>query len=270
MSEASAWRSGEEVPVESARDRFNRFFVDHEIAWELAMAALAIAYVAIGFVLDEVTAGTRVELQVAEIALTLLFLAEFGLRFTASHDRTRYGRGHWIDLVALAPPIRGARVLRLLRLLRLVRALSGVYRAVGHIEGLARHRGFAWLLLAWIGVMLICSIWLYAAERGINKAIESPFDALWWGVVTLTTVGYGDVYPVTVEGRLAAMTLMLLGIGLFSAITATIASYLISTHRAASTPNERLVDELERLAALRAAGAIDDREYSEAKQRILG
>jgi voltage-gated potassium channel len=49
--------------------------------------------------------------------------------------------------------------------------------------------------------------------------VSSPLDALWWGVVTLTTVGYGDVYPVTPEGRLAAAILMLLGIGLFGLIT---------------------------------------------------
>ena len=131
--------------------------------------------------------------------------------------------------VALAPPIRGARVLRLLRLLRLVRAFAGIYRAGLHLHALAKHKGFAWLLVAWLGVMVVCSAWLFVAERGLNKAIESPFDALWWGVGTLTTAGYGDVYPVTTEGRLAAMVLMLLGIGLFGAITAYITSYVLST-----------------------------------------
>jgi hypothetical protein len=94
---------------------------------------------------------------------------------------------------------------------------------------LARHKGFAWLLVCWLGVMALCSLWLHVAECGINKAIGNPFDALWWGVVTLTTVGYGDVHPVTAEGRLAAVCLMLLGIGLFGAITATITSYILSS-----------------------------------------
>ena len=79
--------------------------------------------------------------------------------------------------------------------------------------------------------MVICSAAVYAAERGPEALIQSPFDALWWGVTTLTTVGYGDLYPKTAEGRLAAMVLMLLGIGLFSAITASITSYFISQDR---------------------------------------
>ncbi len=108
-----------------------------------------------------------------------------------------------------------------------------------HIGGLARHRGFAWLLLAWLGVMVVCSAAMYVAEKGANNAIENPFDALWWGVVTLTTVGYGDVVPHTIEGRLAAMALMLLGIGLFGAITATITSYFLTATCAASKPKSK-------------------------------
>jgi voltage-gated potassium channel len=245
--------SSQELPAESARtyapgrthapgraasprEAFNQWFVTHEVAWELLMAALAIAYVAIGFLADEIETAAEQDAHInpspeigfAELALTAFFAAEFVARIAAARSRTGYLRGHWIDLVALAPPIRGARVLRLLRLLRLVRAFAGLYRAGLHVRGLARHRGFAWLLFGWIGVMVLCSAWMYVAEHGVNKAIDNPFDALWWGVVTLTTVGYGDVYPVTAEGRLAAMCLMLLGIGLFGAITATITSYIVA------------------------------------------
>jgi voltage-gated potassium channel len=299
------------VPRASRRDRFNAFFVSHEVAWELAMAALAILYVAIGFLADELSASQQAtvspEVTAAELALTGIFVLEFGSRILAARGRKAYLRGHWIDLVTLAPPIRGARILRLLRLLRLVRALAGIYRAGLHIGALARHRGFAWLLVAWLGVMVLCSAWMYVAEHGINKAIDRPFDALWWGVVTLTTVGYGDAVPVTDEGRLAAMVLMLLGIVLFGAITATITSYILSrdvarveakvdtdvaldarmerrTTAAAQTPKtttatdpvERtasaggsLVDELERLARLHSAGALTDQEFHTAKTQAL-
>jgi voltage-gated potassium channel len=291
----AAPRATRDATLDTRRDAFNRWFITHEVAWELGMAALAIVYVALGFIVDEVESAGP-EIAVAELALTGIFAVEFGARILAARSRLGYLKGHWVDMIALAPPIRVARAFRLLRLLRLVRALSGIYRAGLHVQGLARHRGFAWLLLAWIGVMALCSAWLYAAEHGVNKAIESPFDALWWGVVTLTTVGYGDVTPVTTEGRLAAMALMLLGIGLFGAITATITSYLLSgdirrvetkvetdvaldqTMEKRTTPSgERtssadrsLVSELERLAALHRAGDLTADEFSLAKRLRLG
>jgi voltage-gated potassium channel len=213
----------------TARDAFNAWFVTHEVAWELAMAVMAIVYVALGFIVDDLQPGERPEIEAAELVMTGLFALEFASRFLAARSRTSYLRGHWIDVIALGPPIRALRVLRLLRLLRLVRAFAGLYRAGLHLHGLANHKGFAWLLSAWLGVMALCSAWMYIAEHGINKAVDNPFDALWWGVVTLTTVGYGDVTPQTTEGRLAAMALMLLGIGLFGAITATITSYIMTT-----------------------------------------
>ena len=112
--------------------------------------------------------------------------------------------------------------------------------------------------------MAVCSAWLYIAEHGANKAIDNPFDAPWWGVVTLTTVGYGDVTPVTTEGRVAAMALMLLGIGLFGAITATITSYLMTRDINHGT-DMSLAGELERLASLHSAGALTDEEFAAAK-----
>jgi voltage-gated potassium channel len=290
--------TGDAATLVARRDVFNAWFVRHEVAWELGMAALAIVYVALGFIVDDLPAGDRPEIGAAELALTGLFILEFGSRILAARSRLDYLKGHWIDVIALAPPIRIARPLRLLRLLRLVRAFAGIYRAGLHLNALARHRGFAWLLLAWLGVMAVCSAWLYIAEHGINKAVDNPFDALWWGVVTLTTVGYGDVTPVTTEGRIAAMALMLLGIGLFGAITATITSYFLSNDlrrveakveadtavnrtnlaldRTTATTVERttsaepsLASELERLATIHHRGDLTADEFTAAKQCLL-
>src|SRR5256885_13027684 len=97
------------------------------------------------------------------------------------------------------------------------------------LGGHVRVRGFGWLVVSWLGVMVVTSVALFVAEKGVNKTVDSPFDALWWGVTTLTTVGYGDVIPVTPEGRIAATILMLLGISLFSAITATITGYILES-----------------------------------------
>jgi voltage-gated potassium channel len=253
----------------ATRDRFNEFVERHEVAWELSMGLLALIWVALGFLIDEIGSGVRADLELVEVALTGVFVAEFGARLVAAHDRGHYLRGHWIDAVALAPPVRALRVLRLLRLLRLVRAFAGFYRAAMHVQGLARHRSFAWLIVSWLTTMVVCSAFVYQAEHGVNKLIASPFDALWWGVSTLTTVGYGDTYPVTQEGRLGAMVLMLLGIGLFSAITATITSYFISQETPARDAADRVVERLQRLADLRREGSLTEEEFAAAKARAI-
>ena len=251
----------------SARDWFNAFVQRHEIAWELGMGLLAIIYVAVGFALDDPTAGRIGLLLPLETALTVLFLAEFGSRFGASRDRRGYLRGHWIDLVALIPVARGLRIARLLRVLRLTRFFASTYRAVVRAERMRGAHGIALVAVTWAAVTAICCIAFYAVESDVNESLRSPLDAAWWGVTTITTVGYGDISPVTQEGRLVASALMLVGIGLFGAITAIVTNTLL-TATPDRTSGSALAD-LERLAGLRASAAISDDEFETAKSRLL-
>lgn len=119
------------------RSRYNVFIQDHEVAWELVMAALAVAFLVVGFASDEATGAESTARTIVELALTGVFAAEFLSRFLAAHYRRRYLQGHWIDVIALVPSVRGFRLLRLIRLLRLVRTFAGVYRALSSIEPLA-------------------------------------------------------------------------------------------------------------------------------------
>src|SRR5690349_21562315 len=165
------------------RDRLNAFIDRHDVAWELAMALLAVIYVAVGFALDDPgLASSAAGLQAVEAALTVLFVLEFATRITAARDRGAYLRGHWVDLIALIPAGREVRILRIVRLLRLVRSFAGAYRALGHLGSLAEHRGLQVVVLSWLGVMVICCAGIYFAERDVNEAMTSPFDALWWGI----------------------------------------------------------------------------------------
>ena len=114
--------------------------------------------------------------------------------------------------------------------------------------------------------MVICCAAIYAVEHEVNEAFATPFDALWWGVVTLTTVGYGDVFPITDEGRIAASALMLLGIGLFSAVTAIVTSYVLSKQDQGTADP---ILAIERLAALAPDGAITATEYESKRIELL-
>ena len=248
------------------RVRYRSFVARHEVAWELTFGALAALFVALAFI--PVTPGSRTDeaLFTLEWLITAVFIAEFVSRLWASESRPQYVRGHWVDLVSCIPPVRWARFFRLFRLLRLVRTFAGIGRAMTHVERLANHRGLSWLILSWIAVMLLCAVGLYVVENGVNAAVTSPLDALWWGLTTMTTVGYGDVFPKTGEGRVVAAVLMILGIGLYSIITATVTSFLLADD---STKSQDLAGQIERLAALHRDGRLTDAEYTAAKGRVL-
>jgi len=249
------------------RDRYNAFIFQHEVAWELTMAAFAVVFVVVGYLAEDAPDGTAGTYITLDLALTALFAVEFGTRLAASYDRRRYLRSHWIDAVALIPMARGMRALRILRLLRLVRAFAGVYRALASLERFAQHRNLLWLFSAWLTIAMLCSAAMFLAESGGNPMIATPGDAAWWGIVTLATVGYGDIYPITPEGRIAGAALIVLGITLFAAITGTITSLIVarSSDGDVSTPAGRLRS----LEGLRAEGLITDEEYQRKRTDVV-
>src|SRR5215204_1346015 len=243
----------DETAATTIRARYRTFVARHEVAWELSFGALAAVFVALAFV--PVTPGSAADqtLFALEWLITALFIAEFATRLWAAESRPGYLRGHWVDLVSCIPPVRWARFFRLFRLLRLVRTFAGIGRAMTHLERLGNHHGLMWLIISWVGVMLLCAVGLFIVESEVNEAVTSPLDALWWGLTTMTTVGYGDVFPSRGEGRIVAAVLMILGIGLYSIITATVTSFLIADDGAPATD---VAGQLERLAALHADGRV--------------
>lgn len=231
------------------------------------MAVLAVAFVIVGLLLDaaeDVGEDARL-LAAIDIGLTIVFVAEFTTRLAAARSRRAYLRGHWIDAIALVPSVRPFRLLRLLRLLRLVRAFSGVFRALSSIERFAAHRSLIALFVAWLGVAVISATAFYLAEIGENENVQSPIDALWWSIVTLTTVGYGDVFPVTPEGRLAGSALMIVGITLWAAITGTITSLLIAGRSA----HVGIPEQIRQLGELRRDDLLSEAEFETKKAELL-
>ncbi|MDP9116999.1 MAG: potassium channel family protein [Actinomycetota bacterium] len=154
------------------------------------------------------------------------FAIDYAGRLVLADRRWSFVWHHILDLASIALPI--LRPLRLLRLVALIRAMNRT--ASGRLHGrIGIYVGGAAGL-----IVFVASLAELDAERGRPGAnIETFGNALWWAFTTVTTVGYGDRYPVTRDGRLVAVGLMLSGIALIGVVTAAIASWLIARVRAA-------------------------------------
>jgi len=150
----------------------------------------------------------------------VLFGVDYAVRLALSVQRWRFVRSNLLDLAVLALP-----VLRPLRLLRLV-ALVAILNRAGSNSLRGRVVVYA---VGGTTLLVVCgALAITDAERGRPGAsIADVGDGLWWAITTMTTVGYGDRYPVTTTGRFVAAALMVSGIALLGLVTATLASWLV-------------------------------------------
>ncbi len=157
-------------------------------------------------------------------AAWVVFAVDYVVRLVLADDRRRFVRKHLLDLAVVVLPI-----LRPLRLLRLITLLTVLNRRAGNS---LRGRVATYVVGATALVTYVASVAELSAERGQPGAnIETFGDSLWWALVTMMTVGYGDQYPVTTTGRLIAAGLMMCGVALIGVVTATFASWLVDRVR---------------------------------------
>jgi voltage-gated potassium channel len=137
-------------------------------------------------------------------------------------------RWGWIDLISCIPMIetlRAGRLLRLIRLLRIIRAFKSTKNVVDHIFANKAQGAFTSVSVIALLLVIFSAIGILQVENDPNSNIKTAEDAIWWAYVTITTVGYGDKFPVTTEGRIIAAILMTAGVGLFGTFTAFVASW---------------------------------------------
>jgi len=175
--------------------------------------------------------ASRQILDYADDALCLIFFFDFCVSLWVAPNRVRYLiTWGWIDLLSCIPsidPFRFARVPRVLRILRVLRAIRAAKILAEFIlQRRAKNILLASLLIAGL-LIVFASIGVLHFETAPESSIKSPEDALWWAAETITTVGYGDRYPVTSEGRLLGVLLMFSGVTLIGAYTGFVAFWFL-------------------------------------------
>jgi len=169
-------------------------------------------------------------IQVINFFLTIIFLGDFLYRLKTAGSRNYYffRDWGWADLLASIPALR---ILRLFRIFKAYRLLDK-YGARNIFGQLKKHRAESVLYVVIFCVLVVIesgAFLVLTAERSApNANIQTASDAMWWVYVTITTVGYGDRYPVTTAGRLVGVMVMTMGVGLFGTLAGFIANKLLA------------------------------------------
>ena len=213
----------------------------HSNAYNIFILVLTIGSLAImALLLLPLDQQTLDLLRAYDNMICLVFLADFAGNLLASKPRERYfirDRG-WLDLIGSVPsfgffPAAGLlRLARLSRLARIGRILGGSNRKALIHDVITNRSSYAVVitLLSALVVLGSASVLVLQFEsKSPDANIETGGDALWWGLVTITTVGYGDFYPVTALGRLTGVFVMFAGIGIIGALASILASLLVAS-----------------------------------------
>lgn len=195
----------------------------------VVMCLYAIVAMTLGAVLPLSPAARQI-LQVADLLVCALFFGDFLWSLRRAENKTRYFfTVGWLDLLSSIPAIDLFRVGRLARVVQVIRLLRAL-RAMKTLTGILwRHKAQSTFLSAIVvsfSMVIFASLAVLSVESGGGGNIRTASDALWWAVSTISTVGYGDRYPVTQEGRLIAVVLMTAGVGLFATFSGLVAAWL--------------------------------------------
>ncbi|MDC0611534.1 ion transporter [Vibrio sp.] len=175
-----------------------------------------------------ISTDTKKILRITDNIICIFFLIDFVIQFRAAPNKLKFMKWGWIDLISSIPMLDMFRYGRIFRVIKVLRVLRSTRIIVYFLFRNKMHGTFSLVSCVSIILVIFGAISILQLEKGVPGAnIQSAGDALWWAFVTITTVGYGDFYPITYEGRIVAVILMTAGVGLFGTFTGFIASWFL-------------------------------------------
>ncbi len=180
-----------------------------------------------------------------------LFAANLAIKLAIAPDRTHYLRRHWLDVLIVALPVFHPLMIGM--------AGTAGLRGYAGLRDLRGRLGLGYTIVAAMLVVLLAAALVTEAERGATGgSIHNFGDAVWWSAATVTTVGYGDVSPVTATGRAVGLALMVVGIATFGLVAANLATILLGIDDESRDRIDRIEQDLAEVRALVAAAARGD------------
>ena len=207
-----------------SQDAYDRF----SAAVDIPLTVITIAWLPVLIIplITPVHGAVAESFAVIDYMVWALFVLEYLIKLYLSPSRSHFFKTHILDLLIVAVPF--LRPLRVARLARLARVGVVLARGIGRAKELLSHKGLHFVLLTVAMIIFASAGLVMVAERSAPAGnIRNFGQGLWWAVVTVTTIGYGDHYPVTAFGQGVAVVLMIVGISLIGILTATVASYFV-------------------------------------------
>ena len=213
------------------------------LAYELTMAALALVVAVILFIeyTRDLTEDQAALLINIDWSILAIFAVDYFYRLAKAQNKWQFFKYNIFDLIAIIPFDKAFRIARLVRLVRLVRLsrttrLTRVLRltrliritiflrkAGVNLRGVFRTNGLIYIVIVTVAIVFGGAFGIMLTEPGMDDF----GDAIWWSLVTTTTVGYGDISPESTGGRVIAGTLMIVGIGFLGMVTGSVATYFV-------------------------------------------
>jgi voltage-gated potassium channel len=186
-------------------------------------------------------------LEWVDAGICFFLLVDLGIRFHRAKSKLQFLKWGWIDLIASIPNVpmlrigRLVRTLRIIRLLRAVRASNRISHVVFHNK---IHGGMASVFITFFLLVLFSSAGILICEQDPNAKIKTAEDAICWSVATITTVNYGDLYPVTTEGRVLGLVLMISGWGMIGVVSGVMVSVFIGERKQEPPDKAEIIERL--------------------------